>query len=239
LGRIMVRHRDIVVPGDIVAEGRDVEYKGPFLERYGAKIVALITGLVTIEEKDGKQVVSIIPLEGAYIPRPGDIVIGLIEDIGITHWDVDIASPYRGILTVQEVLDKPFNPAVDSLKRYLDVGDYILAKVLSFDRSRDPLLTVKGEGLGRISEGSIIEVKPSRVPRIIGRKGSMINMLMSETGCKVLVAQNGRVLVNCPSRDLEEILVLSIRKIELEAHTTGLTERVKEFIREERRRRGV
>ncbi len=239
MARIYFKPRSIVVPGDVLAEGDDVEAESVYIERVGKKFIAAITGLFQVEEHDGKYRINIIPLEGAYIPKPGDIVIGLIRDIGITHWDVDIASPYKGVLTVQEVLDRPFNPATDSLKRYLDVGDYIVAKVLAFDRARDPLLTIKGEGLGRVSEGVIVEIKPSRVPRVIGKRGSMVNMLMKETGCDILVGQNGRILVKCPNKDLEEIVVLSLRKIEAEAHLSGLTESVKEFIREERSRRGV
>ncbi len=239
MARILVEPRSIVLPGDVLAEGSDVQPGSIYIERVGDKLVATITGLAVVEERDGKKIVSIIPLEGAYIPKPGDIVIGLVEDIGITHWEVDIASPYKGVLTVQEVLDRPFNPATDSLKRYLDVGDYIVAKVLAFDRARDPLLTIKGEGLGRITEGAIVEIKPSRVARVIGKKGSMINMLTRETGCHILVGQNGRILVKCPNKELEEVAVLSIKKIEEEAHTTGLTERVRAFIREERERRGV
>jgi exosome complex component RRP4 len=239
MGKVLVEPRTIVLPGDVLAVGEDVIAGSIYVERIGDKLVATIAGLAVVDEKDGKKIVSIIPLEGAYIPKPGDIVIGLVKDIGITHWEVDIASPYKGILTVQEVLDRPFNPATDSLKKYLDVGDYIVAKVLAFDRARDPLLTLKGEGLGRISEGAIVEIKPSRVARVIGKKGSMINMLMTETGCDILVGQNGRILVKCPNRELEEIVILSIKKIEAEAHTTGLTERVRALIREERAKRGV
>jgi len=239
LAKILVEPRSIVLPGDVLAEGDDVEPSSIYIERVGKKLIATITGIVVVEDLGDKKRVSIIPLEGAYIPRPGDIVIGLVKDIGITHWEVDIASPYKGVLTVQEVLDRPFNPATDSLKKYLDVGDYIVAKVVAFDRARDPLLTIKGEGLGRISEGAIVEIKPSRVPRVIGRKGSMVNMLMKETGCSILVGQNGRILVKCPNKDLEEVVILSIKKIEAEAHTSGLTERVRAFIREERSRRGV
>jgi len=239
LAKIHVSPRSIVVPGDLIAEGDDVEAESLFIEKRGKKFYATITGLVSIEQVDDKYKINIIPLEGAYIPRPGDIVIGLVEDIGLTHWEIDISSPYKGILTVQEALDKPFNPVTDSLKRYLDVGDYVVAKVIAFDRARDPLLTIKGKGLGRVTEGSIVEIKPSRVPRVIGKKGSMVNMLIKETGCEVLVGQNGRILIKCPNKDIEEVLILSIKKIEAEAHTTGLTERVREFIRKERERRGV
>ena len=239
MAKIYVSPRTIVVPGDLIAEGDDVEVESLFIEKRGKKFYATITGLVSVEQAEEKYRINIIPLEGAYIPRPGDIVIGLVEDIGLTHWEIDISSPYKGILTVQEALDKPFNPVTDSLKRYLDVGDYVVAKVIAFDRARDPLLTIKGKGLGRVTEGSIIEIKPSRVPRVIGKKGSMVNMLMKETGCEILVGQNGRILVKCPSKDIEEVLILSIKKIEAEAHTTGLTERVREFIRKEREKRGV
>ena len=239
MAKIYVSPRSIVVPGDLIAEGDDVEAESLFIEKRGKKFYATITGLVSVEQADDKYKINIIPLEGAYIPRPGDIVIGLVEDIGLTHWEIDISSPYKGILTVQEALDKPFNPVTDSLKRYLDVGDYVVAKVIAFDRARDPLLTIKGKGLGRVTEGSIVEIKPSRVPRVIGKKGSMVNMLIKETGCEVLVGQNGRILIKCPNKDIEEVLILSIKKIEAEAHTTGLTERVREFIRKERERRGV
>ncbi len=239
MAKIYVSPRSIVVPGDLIAEGDDVEAESLFIEKRGKKFYATITGLVSVEQADDKYKINIIPLEGAYIPRPGDIVIGLVEDIGLTHWEIDISSPYKGILTVQEALDKPFNPVTDSLKRYLDVGDYVVAKVIAFDRARDPLLTIKGKGLGRVTEGSIVEIKPSRVPRVIGKKGSMVNMLIKETGCEILVGQNGRILIKCPNKDIEEVLILSIKKIEAEAHTTGLTERVREFIRKERERRGV
>ena len=235
MGRILVQNRDIVVPGQLLAEGPDVEPASPFVEKRGDRLYSTILGLADVQ--DGK--IGVIPLEGPYIPKPGDIVIGLIVDAGVTHWEVDIRSPYKGILTVQEALDKPFNPATDDLLRYYQIGDYIVAKVVSFDRTHDPYLTVKGKGLGKIVTGSIVEIKPSRVPRVIGKKASMINMLTGMTGCNIVVGQNGRILVQCQNRDLEEILVLAIKKIEREAHIPGLTDRVRAFIEEEMKRRGV
>jgi exosome complex component RRP4 len=238
LAKLFIANRQVVVPGDPIAEGSDVVVDSPYIERVGNRYYAVVIGLATVQQEDGRVRIGLIPLEGAYIPKQGDVVVGVIEDVGITHWEVDIRSPYRGILTVQEVLDRPFNPATESLQKYLDVGDYIVAKIVAFDRTRDPLLTVKGKGLGRITEGVVVEIKPSRVPRVIGKKASMISMLTSETGCEFVVGQNGRIVVKCPSKELEEIAVLAIKMIEREAHTTGLTDRVREFIRRERERRG-
>ena len=241
MAKIFVKPRAIVVPGEVIAEGEeeDIIVLSPLLERQNNKIYALIVGLIDIREDGDKIKLSIIPLVGAYLPKPGDLVIGLVEDVGLTHWVIDIMSPYKAILPLQEVVDRPINSAIVNIKKYLDVGDYILAKITAFDRLRDPIVTIKQEGLGRLVDGTIIEVQPTRIPRIIGKGQSMINMIREETKCRIIAARNGRIFVNCPSRELEEIVFLAIRKIEAEAHTTGLTDRIKEFIREEKKRRGV
>jgi len=104
---------------------------------------------------------------------------------------VDIVSPYKAYLQGSSLLGRPVNAGED-LRRYLNVGDYIMAKVDSFDRSSSPMLSVKGKGLGRISKGKVVDVSPVRTPRLIGRNRSMVETLSGETGCEVLVGQNGR-----------------------------------------------
>ena len=225
--------RKIIVPGEVL--GEHVEGKYPYiLEDEGVKRATVIGAL---DEKEDKATFS--PLEGVYIPKPGDVVIGIISGVGVTNWFVDINSPYTAILNVQDFLGRPYNPATDDLSRILAIGDYIKAKIAAFDRSRSPLLTVQEEGLGRIVEGKVIEVKPTRIPRIIGRKRSMINMLAEETGCEIFAAVNGRVHLKCPNEDLEAILVMAIRTIEREPHRYGLTEHIRKLIQQEKLVRGV
>jgi exosome complex component RRP4 len=119
-----------------------------------------------------------------------------------------------------------------------DIGDYVLAQVVSFDRTKDPVLTTRGSGFGKISHGHIIEIVPAKIPRLIGKKGSMVGMLKAETGCQILIGQNGRVLVSGRRPEDEELAILAIRKIEAEAHTRGLTNRVKGLIEEQKKSRG-
>jgi len=233
MSKIYVANRQIVRPGDLLAEGEDVK-GGDYTYRVGNKIYASILGLANVD--DG--VVSIIPLEGMNVPKEGDVVIGLITSVGITNWIVDIRGPYKAILNANEALES-FNPITDDLRKYLDVGDYIITKIIVFDRTRNPLLTIKGKGLGKITEGKVIDVKPSRVPRIIGKRKAMLNILIEQTKCTIIVGQNGRIWIRCPNEELENILVRAIRKIEAEAHIPGLTERVKRFIEEEKRRLGM
>jgi exosome complex component RRP4 len=67
----------------------------------------------------------------------------------------------------------------------------------------------------------------------------MLEMLKSETGCDIFVAVNGRIHVKCPDKDRETILILAIKMIEREAHTSGLTARVQEYVEELKKVKGV
>jgi len=113
----------------------------------------------------------------------------------------------------------------------LDVGDMIVAKIVDLDRRRTPILSTLGRGLGKVEEGFIIRITPSKIPRLIGKKGSMVNMILKETGCRIVIGQNGQILIHGRTRDQEEIVVDVIDKINKEAHTTGLTSRVQEYIK--------
>src|SRR6266705_3350248 len=106
----------------------------------------------------------------------------------------------------------------------------ILAQILAFDRTRDPLLTIKGPGLGKVTTGRVVEISASKIPRLIGRKGSMISMLKHETGCQITVGQNGIALVWGKTPDAERLAVEAIYMVEREAHTRGLTDRIREMI---------
>ena len=228
------RKRYIVIPGEVI-EGLE-EYEGIYAYEHGGKRRAAVVGIVDA----GQQGVSYIPLKGFYFPKAGDIVIGLVTSHGAANWFLDINSPYLGVLSIQDffgarqggqVPEDPFS--------YLRVGDYVKVKIVAFDRTRDPLLTVQEKGLGRIVEGTIVTVRPVKVPRIIGRKGSMLEVLKSSTGCDFFVAVNGRVHITCPNEVLQEIAIMAIEMIEEQSHVAGLTRRVKDFIEEERKVRGV
>ncbi|MCE4600699.1 MAG: exosome complex RNA-binding protein Rrp4 [Desulfurococcales archaeon] len=225
--------RVIVVPGDKLPD--EVEAKEPYVVEVGGSKYATVMGILDLHDDKA----NFIPLQSVYIPKPGDIVIGMVQSIGVMNWQVDINSPYVAVLNAQDFLGRPFNPLSDDLTQYLNVGDYLKAKVVAFDRSRSPLLTVQDKGLGKIVDGKIVEIQAAKIPRVIGKKRSMLNMLQEETGCDVFVAVNGRIHVKCSDPDREAILVLAIKMIEREAHTTGLTARVQEYIQELKKVRGV
>ncbi len=221
----MVEKRQLVVPGDLLAEGDYVAGENTYKE--GNRIYSQKIGLVDFDDKK----IFVVPLKGRYIPKIGDVVIGQIVDVSLSGWTVDINSPYKAVLGVPEVVGKSFSPKLDSLTKILDVGDVIVGKIVSFDRTKDPALTIKGEDLGKISDGIIVKLTPTKVPRLIGKKGSMINMIKRETGCEIIVGQNGRIFIRSRNPEKIELVVKAIKMVEEQAHTTGLTDRVKEFLK--------
>lgn len=226
--------------GKIVAPGDEVDprlqSKQPYTLQFGKTKLATVLGIIV--EREGGET-GFIPLKSVYVPEPGDIVIGVVETLGLTHWLIDINSPYTAILLAQDLLGRPPNPATDDLLRILRPGDYIKAKVQVFDKTRQPVLTTQGEGLGKITSGTVVEVQHDKIPRIIGKKKSMLAILEEKTECKIFPAVNGRVHIECPSNTHEVIAIKAIKYIEKEAHTSGLTERVAKIIEEERRSRGI
>lgn len=169
--------------------------------------------------------VRVIPLSGPYIPRVDDLVIGKIVDYSAFAWEVDINSCFFAILPAQNVFGREFSPARDSLRGQFALGDLLAAKIMAFDRTRDPILSIGGPGLGRIPRGEIVKITPTKVPRLIGKKGSMIKTIESGSGCRLVLGQNGLVVVTGPS---EGVLMAAkaIRLVEEEAHTADLTQKV-------------
>jgi exosome complex component RRP4 len=229
--KILVADRQIVRPGDCLAliEGVFEQKLKHIPEKHiyilGNRVYSDVVGVVSIENNT----LSVVPLESTYIPRKDDTVIGVISGVSVSSWSVDIKSPYKAILPASDVIEG-FNPAIHNLRNYLDIGDYVLAKVAAFDRLRDPVLTVKGKGLGKIIDGYVVEIKPSKVARVIGKKGSMYNLLTNMTKCELVVGVNGYIWARCPDERVLDVLVKAIRLIETKAHMRGLTEEVRSYL---------
>ncbi|TFG07357.1 MAG: RNA-binding protein, partial [Promethearchaeota archaeon] len=120
-----------------------------------------------------------------------------------------------------------------------EIGDVLIVKVLSANRLNSPELTTVGKFLGKKNNGIIISIDPPKIPRVIGRNGSMIKMLKNMTNCSIFVTQNGRIWIKGDKIELERLLIDAIYKIEKEAHTTGLTDRMQIYLENEKKKRGI
>jgi len=212
--------REVVVPGDLLDDSGLRPGNGTYV--LDGKIYSTRLGVKNVFSGT----VSIIPLRGRYIPAPGDMVLGMIADIGPSNWLVDINSPYPAPLHVNEV---PWKVEFGDTSRFLRIGDTIMAKILMVDESMKIQVTMNDSGLRKLEGGQIVEIAHSKVSRVIGKSGSMIQMIKNMTDCRIFVGQNGRIWVD---GDVENTTaaVDAIKMIEREAQTSNLTERVKEFI---------
>ena len=213
---IYVEDKNLVIPGQILADDEYYPGRGTFKEN--GKVCSSLIGLVSLRNKK----IRVIPLKSKYVPKKGDVVIGKIDDVRFSMWDVDINSPYSGILPAFEV----FGRDKKELNKVYDVGDVLFLRVIDVDEVKKAKLGLKGRGLGKFKGGIIVDISPTKVPRLIGKKGSMINMIKNKTNCKIVVGQNGLVWVK-GNEDMEQLTREIIHTIEVEAHTSGLTNKIK------------
>ncbi|NQU79591.1 RNA-binding protein [Candidatus Woesearchaeota archaeon] len=224
MGEIKVKNKDVVVPGEILANGMD------FLPSYGTyregeQILASRLGLVNIEGK----VIKLVPLSGVYHPKKGDTIIGPVTEILLSGWRVDTNSAYSAVMNMKDATSE-FIARGANLTKYFAIGDYVMVKIINVTSQNLVDLTMKGPGLRKISGGRMIRVNSNKVPRIIGKQGSMVSMIKQYTGCRILVGQNGIVWVSGDEPAKELLAVETIKKIELEAHIPGLTDKVNAFL---------
>jgi exosome complex component RRP4 len=225
---VFFEKKQLVTPGELLAEGEYLAGENTYLE--GNKVYAQRIGLADAENKK----VNVVALRAFYVPKAGDIVIGTVIEVGFNGWTVDIKSPYTALLRASDVLSRPFKPQNDELSQVLNAGDLIVAKIASYDRAHDPQLTVAEPGLGKITRGQIMRVTPTKIPRVIGKKGSMISQIKAATGCQIILGVNGVVLVTGKTPEDEDLAIMAIQKIEAESHTTGLTDRITQLLKDEK-----
>jgi exosome complex component RRP4 len=196
----------IVVPGELLAD-KPTSMADAYVE--GGKTYSEVVGLFYDTE------MRLVPLEGTYLPREEDYVVGVVEDVKFAGCNVNINTPYTAFLSNKDT------------RFQFEMGDVIFAKVKGVDEVR----SVNLFDARKLQGGEIIEVSPVKIPRIIGKKSSMLTMLTDATRSEIYVGKNGRLWVKGGDSSLAARAIL---KIEKEAHVSGLTDRIKQFLDSEK-----
>jgi len=228
--KVIVKEKDIVVPGETLAIGMD-NLPGQGTYREGENIIASRLGLVQL---DGRAI-KLIPLSGRYIPKRGDTIICKVIDVSFSGWRLDTNSPYSAMMSLKDATSEFIARGAD-LTQYYDLGDYVVGNIINVTSQKLVDITMKGPGLRQLKGGRIIEVSSNKVPRIIGKAGSMVSMIKDATGCDITIGQNGLVWIQgTPENEL--LTIQTIRKIENESHLSGLTDRIKEYLEKETKKK--
>ena len=217
--------RKIAIPGEVLFKGEDY-LPGEGTEKRGEEIVSLRFGLV----EEVKNLVRVIPLSGVYQPRRGNVIIGKVENITFNGWVIDINTAENSFLSLMEV---PRYVNKDDLKEVMDIGDMVVAKIYSIGK-RGTDLTLKASGLGKLERGMIVNINPNKVPRVIGKEGSMISLIKDEAKCRITVGQNGFIWIDGEKIEDELFAKKAILYIAENSLMPGLTDGMKEWFTREK-----
>jgi len=128
---INIEDRTFVYPGQLI--GDDIRFDSNCFAE-GGKVYSAVNGLARVKGN----AVEVIPSTGRYMPKEGDVVIGVVEEFQTAGWVVDINSPYTCFMRASE-LNKNSDRRVDE-KEYAP-GEVISAKVLTVNEVNDSNLT--------------------------------------------------------------------------------------------------
>ena len=222
MSNILVKEKEIVIPGETLAEGMDY-LPGDNTYREGEKIFAKLLGLTGISGR----VIRITPLAGPYIPKVGDKIIGEVIGITMNGFRFDTGTAYSAMLNVKDASSRFIrNEEMTSL---LNIGDSAVVKITKVTSQNLIDLTMKEPGLHKVAGGRIVKINSQKVPRIIGKQGSMINLIKQKTGCNITVGQNGYVWIK-GTPEMELLVSKAVKLIGEKSHQDGLTEKMDAFL---------
>ena len=212
-----------VLPGDVVATG---DY------RADQNVILHDDGLISTtigfsETKD--DIVSVVPITGFYVPSADDLVIGKVISHNALSWEIDINSYYPGILFASDIFGKDYLPSRDVLSSKLSTGDIVLARVTNMG-SRDPLITIVGENLGRIDSGELIKISSTVIPHLTD---SIIQIIEKSTNASITVGQNGLIVLKCDNSAGLTKAIKSIKIIGMMRNSDSIEEKIKNFLDED------
>jgi exosome complex component RRP4 len=217
--------RKIVIPGEVIEKGDFLPGEGT--EKRGDEIVALRYGLA----EESNKLVKVIALSGVYQPRRGNVVIGEVENITFNGWILNIKAGDSAFLSLMEV---PRYVNKDALEEVMKIGDSVIAKIWAVNK-RGIDLSIKSRGLGKIDGGIIIEINPNKVPRVIGKEGSMIKLIKDETGCNITVGQNGLIWIKGDKVENELFAKKAILFVVERSIISGLTDELTKWFGNEKK----
>lgn len=206
--------KKVVIPGELITKQK--KRAGYNSYKMDEGIYSSVMGLAD----DTEEVVKVVPLEGKYIPKVGDQVIGIVTEENSVGYEIDLNSIFDSFIPKR------------MLRARLRPGTLVQAKIMKVNSVNEADLDyIKG-----LPEGDFVKIGPTKVPRVIGKGASMINMIKDYVGGTISVGKNGFIWVKGADMPL---LKKALNKIEQEAHTSNLTNRVKELLEEEKKSKKV
>jgi len=212
-----------VLPGDIIVTGDYTPEQNVIID--GDRAISTTVGFSEVNDNR----VGVISLTGFYIPKIDDLVIGKVISYSALSWEIDINSYYSAILPASDIFGRDFTSSRDNLSLKFVKGDLIAARIVNTG-SREPLITISGQDLGKIDSGELVKISPSKVPRLIGKQGSMIQAIEGATNSSITIGQNGLIILNNDNNSRLERATRAIQMIEINMYESNLEEKIQNLL---------
>ena len=138
-------------------------------------------------------VVSVQPINSAYMPRSGDLIIGFVAEVRNNLWFFDVNGPFQALLPMSLA---PWKVEFGAARQHLGIGDAALARIQEVDETHNMVLTMKGVGLRRLNEGAIVSIPVNLIDTLRGDNNSTLSRIRDATDCRIIVGDNGRVWIH-------------------------------------------
>lgn len=194
--------KKLVIPGEIISD-KPLRLDHTVVE--DGKTCSTVIGLYD------DQTNSLIPVEGLWYPQPGEKVVGIVEEARLNTDTISLNAPYKGLIISKFTEGNLVN------------GDIIEATVKDLDKTGTIVLVRPRTLYG----GKVLAVKPSKIPRILGKNDTMIRQIIDGTKSSISVGMNGLIWIKGGNSDLATDAILRIQE---ESHVSGLTERIAKML---------
>jgi len=155
---------------------------------------------------------EVIPLEGTWDPRVDDVIVGIVKETKSSVYIIDLSYFGKALLIIGKYDKFEYNN-----------GDIISAVIKDVEGKNTIILTEPR----LLEKGTLINIRPKKIPRVIGKKSTMIRQIAEATGTHIIVGMNGLIWMDGGNLTLATETLL---KIEREAHLSGLTEKIKNYL---------
>ncbi len=215
----------LVTPGEAIGASSGVR-AGTGTLKQGNEIISTKLGWA----KENNGVVFVDPIYSAYLPRSGDLVIGIVESVRNNLWFAEVNGPFNGLLPMSLA---PWKVEFGAAREHMDIGDVMLARVQEVDEAHNIVITMKGVGLRKLKEGTVLDLPVNLVKLVRSDNDSILNSLKEASDCRIIVADNGRMWVDGSPENISMVRD-AIDLLKSSGHMINVTDVISQFVEERR-----
>ena len=143
--------------------------------------------------KEFNNTVSVDPINSAYMPRSGDLIVAVVAEVRNNLWFMNINGPFQGLLPMSLA---PWQVEFGAARQHMGIGDVVLARVQEVDECHNVVLTMKGVGLRRLNQGTVVSVPINHIDRLRGEGNATVQRLRDAADSRIIIGENGRVWID-------------------------------------------